>query len=69
MEDVEEEEPVMDIDSCNLKDPLSVVEYINEIYAHYRKTEVKFSLLFENVYVFCNESPRPSFYLFVGYIF
>ncbi|PON66236.1 Cyclin [Parasponia andersonii] len=38
MEDVEEE-PVMDIDSDNLKDPLSVVEYVNEIYAHYRKTE------------------------------
>ncbi|XP_062086618.1 G2/mitotic-specific cyclin-2-like [Humulus lupulus] len=44
MEDVEdeedvEEEPVMDIDSSNLKDPLSVVEYVNEIYDHYRKTE------------------------------
>ncbi|KAF4357670.1 hypothetical protein F8388_007206 [Cannabis sativa] len=45
MEDVEdeeedvEEEPVMDIDSSNLKDPLSVVEYVNEIYVHYRKTE------------------------------
>ncbi|XP_024031374.1 G2/mitotic-specific cyclin-2 isoform X2 [Morus notabilis] len=47
MEDVEEEEPVMDIDCCNLKDPLSVVEYINEIYAHYRKTE-RFSCVSPN---------------------
>lgn len=39
MEDVEEE-PVMDIDSGNVKEPLEVVEYVNEIYAHYRKTEV-----------------------------
>lgn len=71
MEDVEDEEeekvePVMDIDSANLKDPLSVVEYINEIYAHYRKTEVKFSLTLGNVFIFVcvfwNGSPRPSFY-------
>ncbi|GMN50089.1 hypothetical protein TIFTF001_019253 [Ficus carica] len=55
MEDVEDEEeekeePVMDIDSANLKDPLSVVEYINEIYAHYRKTE-RFSCVSPNYMV------------------
>lgn len=32
----------MDIDNCGLKDPLNVVEYIDDIYAHYRKTEVYF---------------------------
>ncbi|BBH09881.1 Cyclin B2, partial [Prunus dulcis] len=38
-EDEDVEEPVMDIDSCGSKDPLNVVEYIDDIYAHYRKTE------------------------------
>lgn len=40
-EDEESEEPVMDIDTSCVKDPLSVVEYIEDIYAHYRKTEVQ----------------------------
>ena len=58
MEDVEEEEeeePVIDIDDGNLKDPLSVVEYVSEIYDHYRKTEVKSYLhcqKIENVFVY-----------------
>ncbi|KAH7852730.1 hypothetical protein Vadar_028446 [Vaccinium darrowii] len=38
MEDVEEN-PVMDIDSGDVKDPLAVVEYIESIHAHYRETE------------------------------
>lgn len=38
MEDVEED-PVMDIDSGDVKDPLAVVEYIESIHAHYRETE------------------------------
>ncbi|KAI4350221.1 hypothetical protein L6164_004694 [Bauhinia variegata] len=37
MEDVEE--PVMDIDSCDRNDPLAVVEYIDDIYEFYKKTE------------------------------
>lgn len=37
MEDVEE--PIMDIDDCDTKDPLAVVEYIDEIYEFYKKTE------------------------------
>ncbi|KAK9987557.1 hypothetical protein SO802_027796 [Lithocarpus litseifolius] len=37
MEDVEE--PIIDIDSSDLKDPLAVVEYINDITAYYRETE------------------------------
>lgn len=39
MEDVEEEEPVFDIDNDSLKDPLSVVDYVADIYDHYKKTE------------------------------
>lgn len=40
MEDVDE--PVIDIDSSDLKDPLAVVEYINDMIAYFRKTEVTF---------------------------
>ncbi|KAL6209155.1 hypothetical protein ACLB2K_020098 [Fragaria x ananassa] len=38
-EDEESEDPIMDIDTSCMKDALSVVEYIDDIYAHYRKTE------------------------------
>ncbi|GAV60129.1 Cyclin_N domain-containing protein/Cyclin_C domain-containing protein [Cephalotus follicularis] len=37
MEDVEK--PIMDIDSSDLKDPLAVFEYVNDIYAYYKETE------------------------------
>ncbi|XP_061355735.1 G2/mitotic-specific cyclin-2-like [Gastrolobium bilobum] len=37
MEDMDE--PVMDIDACDRNDPLAVVEYIDDIYCFYRKTE------------------------------
>nr|KYP44466.1 Cyclin-B2-3 [Cajanus cajan] len=37
MEDVEE--PVMDIDACDRKDPLAVVEYIDDLYRFYKDTE------------------------------
>nr|DAD41806.1 TPA_asm: hypothetical protein HUJ06_016129 [Nelumbo nucifera] len=44
MEEVEMEdivtEPEMDIDSGDKKNPLAVVEYIEDIYSYYRKTEV-----------------------------
>lgn len=40
MEDIEEE-AVIDIDSRDTKDPLAVVEYIDELYAYYRKAEVR----------------------------
>lgn len=40
MEDIEEE-PVIDIDSRDKKDQLAVVEYIDDLYAFYRKSEVK----------------------------
>ncbi|GKD00915.1 G2/mitotic-specific cyclin-2, partial [Tanacetum coccineum] len=33
------EEPLMDVGEVDKDDPLSVVENINEIYAHYRKRE------------------------------
>lgn len=39
MEDVSEE-PVVDIDSTDKKDPLAVVEYIDDLYNFYRKAEV-----------------------------
>lgn len=38
MEDVEDS--IIDIDSSDLKDPLAVVEYVDDIYAYYRETEV-----------------------------
>ncbi|KAJ6336428.1 hypothetical protein OIU78_012929 [Salix suchowensis] len=39
MEDVEEE-PVMDIDGCDKKNPLAVVEYIDDLYNFYKKAEI-----------------------------
>lgn len=42
MEDIveeEEEEPIMDIDGRDKKNPLAVVDYIEDIYANYRRTE------------------------------
>ncbi|KAI7993076.1 hypothetical protein LOK49_LG12G00267 [Camellia lanceoleosa] len=38
MEDIFEE-PVMDIDSCDAKNPLAVVDYVHDVYAYYRKME------------------------------
>ena len=39
MEDVEEE-LIMDIDGCDKKSPLAVVEYIDDLYNFYKKAEV-----------------------------
>ena len=39
-EEEEEEEAVMDIDSCDKKNPLAVVDYIDDIYDFYKKNEV-----------------------------
>lgn len=39
MEDIAEE-PVVDIDSCDAKNPLAVVDYIEDLYSYYRKMEV-----------------------------
>ena len=47
MEDVAEEEEddsVEDIDSCDKKNPLAVVEYIDDLYTFYRKSEVSSSV-------------------------
>ncbi|XWS24597.1 hypothetical protein CRYUN_Cryun28dG0116800 [Craigia yunnanensis] len=38
MEDVDEE-PFVDIDNCDKKNPLAVVEYIDDLYKFYRKAE------------------------------
>ena len=43
MKDVDEE-PFVDIDNCDKKNPLAVVEYIDDIYKFYRKAEVLRSL-------------------------
>ena len=40
MEDIEEAAP--DIDSCDVGNSLAVVEYVDEIYRFYRRTEVEF---------------------------
>ncbi|KAL1190044.1 Cyclin-B2-4 [Cardamine amara subsp. amara] len=37
----EEEESVMDIDSCDKMNPLAVVEYIDDIYCFYKKNECR----------------------------
>ncbi|GMN28748.1 hypothetical protein TIFTF001_002149 [Ficus carica] len=39
MEDIAEKEPVADIDSSDAKNPLAVVDYVEDIYAFYSKTE------------------------------
>ncbi|XVE56277.1 hypothetical protein DITRI_Ditri03aG0225700 [Diplodiscus trichospermus] len=39
MEDVDEQEPVLDIDSSDKKNPLAVVEYIDDLYKFYKKAE------------------------------
>nr|KAJ0223396.1 hypothetical protein LSAT_V11C200052330 [Lactuca sativa] len=50
------EEPVLDIDNADKGNPLAVVEYIDEIFAHYRKQEVhyKFELMEETLYLTVN---------------
>lgn len=40
MEDIFEE-TVLDIDGGDAKDPLSVVEYVEDLYASYKKMEVR----------------------------
>ena len=45
MEDLDLDEPIVDIDDCDKKNPLAVTEYIDDIYAYYKKTEVKTFLL------------------------
>ncbi|XP_050227291.1 G2/mitotic-specific cyclin-2-like isoform X2 [Mercurialis annua] len=48
MEDIIEEEPVVvDIDGCDAKNPLAVVEYVEDLYNYYRKIE-NFSCISQN---------------------
>ncbi|PSS31195.1 Cyclin-B2-4 like [Actinidia chinensis var. chinensis] len=47
MEDISEE-PVVDIDSGDKRNPLAVVEYIDDIYAYYKKVEVSSSCVLPN---------------------
>lgn len=44
MEDIFED-PVTDIDSCDAKNPLAVVDYVDDLYGYYRKMEVKLKLI------------------------
>ncbi|KAE9456830.1 hypothetical protein C3L33_11249, partial [Rhododendron williamsianum] len=56
MEDTSEE-PVVDIDGNDKKNPLAVVEYIDDIYSYYKKVEVvhyKFELMEETLYLTVN---------------
>lgn len=43
MEDLEED-IIVDIDSPDKNDALAVVEYVNDIYAYYKKMEVRYFL-------------------------
>lgn len=43
MEDIFED-PIMDIDGPDAKNPLAVVDYVDDIYSYYRKMEVSFQL-------------------------
>lgn len=45
MEDIFED-PVTDIDSCDAKNPLAVVDYVDDLYGYYRKVEVKLKLYY-----------------------
>ncbi|CAO2831281.1 unnamed protein product [Amaranthus hypochondriacus] len=40
MEDIFEDDPILDIDGCDSKNPLAVTEYVDDIYSYYRKMEV-----------------------------
>lgn len=40
MEDIFEETGT-DIDGCDVTDPLAVVEYVEDLYAYYKKMEVR----------------------------
>lgn len=41
MEDITEDyDPVINIDRVDLENPLAVVDYVGDLYEHYRKTEV-----------------------------
>jgi cyclin B len=39
MEDIIEE-PILNIDDCDAKNPLAVVDYVEDLHAYYRKMEV-----------------------------
>nr|GMD56430.1 G2/mitotic-specific cyclin-2-like [Ipomoea batatas] len=39
LEDISEEEAVMDIDSCDMNNPLAVKEYVEDLFAYYRNVE------------------------------
>lgn len=44
MEDADkEEEPVIDIDACDKKNPLAAVEYIHDMHTFYKNFEVTLS--------------------------
>lgn len=49
MEDIFEEQ-VLDIDSSDTNNTLAVVEYVEGLYAHYRKMEVS---NYKFLYIFC----------------
>lgn len=52
------DEPILDIDSGDQNDPLAVTEYVDDIYAYYKKVEVcnllKTSLILVQFYLIAN---------------
>lgn len=57
MEDIIEE-PILNIDDCDAKNPLAVVDYVEDLHAYYRKMEVNstWKIRFWNVYaVYINQ--------------
>lgn len=42
VEEEEEEEPILDIDGYDANNSLAAVEYVQDLYEFYRKTEVHF---------------------------
>lgn len=46
MEDVTVEEPILDIDVSDARNSLAAVEYVQDLYAFYRKMEVHYGLLY-----------------------
>lgn len=54
IEEEEEEEPILDIDRYDANNSLAAVEYVSDLYEFYRKTEVRFSLVFKIV-----SEPKP----------
>lgn len=41
---MEDQEPIVDIDGCDAKNPLAAVDYVEDLYEFYRNMEVQYIL-------------------------